>query len=92
LNIRIQYYFIILYLYVQIIFTFELPKLYWDARRLKKVKAIPLQAWRGPEGSRSLRLPDFNTIWHMKVVRLSALHTGCFYPQEIFLVLISVRG
>ena len=26
------------------------------------VKAIPLQAWRGPEGSRRLRLPDFKTI------------------------------
>jgi len=25
-------------------------------------KAIPLQAWTGPEGSRSLRLPDFKTI------------------------------
>jgi hypothetical protein len=24
--------------------------------------AIPLQAWRGPEGSRRLRLPDFKTI------------------------------
>jgi hypothetical protein len=27
-----------------------------------KVKAIPLQAWTGPEGSRRLRLPDFKTI------------------------------
>jgi hypothetical protein len=25
-------------------------------------KAIPLQAWTGPEGSSSLRLPDFKTI------------------------------
>jgi hypothetical protein len=25
-------------------------------------KAIPLQAWTGPEGSRRLRLPDFKTI------------------------------
>ena len=27
-----------------------------------KGKAIPLQAWTGPEGSRMLRLPDFNII------------------------------
>ena len=26
---------------------------------IKKGKAIPLQAWTGPEVSRSLRLPDF---------------------------------
>jgi len=25
-------------------------------------KAIPLQAWTGPEGSRRLRLPDFKTF------------------------------
>jgi len=25
-------------------------------------KAIPLQAWTGSEGSRSLRLPDFKTF------------------------------
>jgi hypothetical protein len=27
-----------------------------------KGKAIPLQAWTDPEGSRRLRLPDFKTI------------------------------
>jgi hypothetical protein len=27
-----------------------------------KGKAIPLQAWTGPDGSRRLRLPDFKTI------------------------------
>ena len=26
-----------------------------------RVKAVPLQAWTGPEGSRKLRLPDFVT-------------------------------
>jgi len=27
-----------------------------------KGKAIPLQAWTGPEGSRRLRLPYFETV------------------------------
>ena len=27
-----------------------------------KGKAIPLEAWTGPKGSRRLRLPDFKTI------------------------------
>jgi hypothetical protein len=27
-----------------------------------KGKAIPLQAWAGPEGSRSLGRPDFETV------------------------------
>ena len=46
-----------------------------------KVKAIPLQAWTGPEGSRRLRLPDLNNRL-IKVVRLSALRIGRLYPQE----------
>jgi hypothetical protein len=27
-----------------------------------KVKAIPLQAWTGPEGSSRLRFPDLKTV------------------------------
>ena len=29
---------------------------------LDQGKAIPLQAWTGPEGSKKLKLPDFKTI------------------------------
>jgi len=31
-------------------------------RYRSSAKAIPLQAWTGPKGSRRLRLPDFKTI------------------------------
>jgi len=59
-------------------------------QRSKGKVNLPLQAWGGPEGSRKLRFPD---SWqrHKMVVRLSALRTGHISPQEMLLVLISVR-
>jgi len=39
-------------------------------------KAVPLQAWNGPESSRKLRFPDFVTT-AQEGGRLSALRTGC---------------
>ena len=56
-----------------------------------KGKAVPLQAWTGPEGSRKLQFPDF-MITAQDGGRLSALRTSRLYPQEILLVLNSVRG
>jgi hypothetical protein len=64
-------------------------KVYYN---MVKGKAIPLQAWIGPQSFGRFRLPEFLDHWHMKVAKLSALHTSCLCPLEIFLVLISLRG
>ena len=44
-----------------------------------KVKAIPVQTWRSPEGTKRLRLPDFKTIGIYEGGRLSAIRTGRLY-------------
>jgi hypothetical protein len=50
-----------------------------------KCKAVPLQAWSGPEGSRKLRFPDY-----MKAAQDGG--KAAFTPQKILLVLIYVTG
>jgi hypothetical protein len=47
-------------------------------------KAIPLKAWTVPEGSRRLRLPEYEGC--------QPYAPAAFIPQETFLVIISVRG
>ena len=56
-----------------------------------KGKADPLQAWNGLEGSRKLRFPDFMTTAQDGGKVISLTHRPPF-PQEMLLVLISVRG
>jgi len=56
-----------------------------------KGKAVPLQAWSVPEGSRKLRFPDFVTTAQDGGKIVSLTHRQPL-PQEMLLVLISVRG
>ena len=55
-------------------------------------KAVPLQAWSGTEGSRKLRFPDFMTTAQEGGKVVSHTHRPHLSPQEILLLLISVRG
>ena len=57
----------------------------------KKSKPVPLQAWTGPKGSRKLRFPD-SSQRHRMVVGCQPYAPAAFTPQEMLLVLISVRG
>jgi hypothetical protein len=50
----------------------------WPATDVYKLwskgKAVPLQAWSGPEGSRKLRFPDFMTTAQEGVKVVSLTH------------------
>jgi hypothetical protein len=56
------------------------------------IKAVPVQAWTGPKGSRRLRLPDFKTVGTLAWQGSQPYALATFTPQEIFLLLIFVRG
>jgi len=45
-----------------------------------------------PWGFQEVEAASFHDSQHMKIVRLSAIRTGNLYPQEIFLVLLSLGG
>ena len=64
----------------------------FDTLRSKgKGKAVPLQAWSGPEGSRKLRFPNYMTTAQDGGKVVSPTHRPPL-PHEMLLVLISVGG
>jgi hypothetical protein len=71
-------------------FYLSSPFLLTSRREVLTVK-VKLYRYR-PLGFQESEAPEFLDNRHMKVVGLSALRTGRLYPQEGFLVLISVRG
>jgi hypothetical protein len=50
--------------------------------RIKKGKAVPLQAWSGPEGSRRLRSPDFLTTAQDGGKVVSLTHRPHLLPEN----------
>jgi len=58
----------------------------WDLKEvfmLGKGKAVPLQAWSGPDGSRKLRFPDFMTTAQDSVKVVSLTHRPPLPPGNV---------
>jgi len=59
--------------------------LVWDTNVcivLCKGKAVPLQKWSGPEGSRKLRFPDFKATTHDGGKFVSLTHRSPLPPRN----------
>ena len=54
-----------------------------NKRRKVKGKAVPLQAWSGPEGSRKLRFPDFMSTEQNGGKVVSLMHRPSLPPGNI---------
>jgi len=60
-----------------------ISKYVWRCVRGKgKGKAVPLQTWTGPEGSKKLRFPDFMTTTHEGGKVVSPTHRPPLPPRK----------